>query len=109
MITTDSSMLNQARELAALAQTKLTLIVAAESGHNPVRASGLVFAHLAWICQRTTPDVAQTSTLKAKARPHDEPWELLKRHADHNNRPVQDVWSEHRLILCGRCGRRSGA
>jgi hypothetical protein len=34
LITTDSSMLNQAPELAALIQTKLTLIVAAESGHN---------------------------------------------------------------------------
>jgi hypothetical protein len=31
------------------------------------------------------------------ARPHDEPWELLRRHADHKNRPLQDVWSEHRL------------
>lgn len=55
LITTDSSMLSQARELAALLQTKLTLVVAAESGHNPVRASGLLFAHLELICQRTTP------------------------------------------------------
>src|SRR4051812_36910333 len=44
LITTDSSMLNQGRELAALIQTKLTLVVALEAGHNPVKASGLLFA-----------------------------------------------------------------
>jgi len=38
LITTDSSMLNQAPELAALLRTKLTLVVATESGYNPVRA-----------------------------------------------------------------------
>jgi hypothetical protein len=97
LITTDSSMLNQARELATLVQTKLTVVVAAESGHNPVRASGLLFAHLAWICKRTRPDVAQAWTLRATPRQHDEPWELLRRHADHKNRPLQDVWSEYRL------------
>lgn len=40
LITTDSSMLNQGPELAALIQTRLTLVVAVESGHNPVKASG---------------------------------------------------------------------
>jgi hypothetical protein len=43
LITTDSSMLNQGPELAALIQTNLTLVVAVESGHNPVKASGLLF------------------------------------------------------------------
>jgi hypothetical protein len=37
------SMLNQGRELAALIQTKLTLVVAMASGDNPVKASGLLF------------------------------------------------------------------
>src|SRR5215208_4568353 len=53
LITTDSSMLSQGPELAALIQTKLTLVVAMESGHNPVKASGLLFAYLASISQRT--------------------------------------------------------
>ncbi|MBA3809184.1 MAG: hypothetical protein H0X28_12465 [Solirubrobacterales bacterium] len=44
LITTDSSMLAQGRELAALIQTRLTLVVAVASGHNPVKASGLLFA-----------------------------------------------------------------
>ena len=97
LITTDSSMLNQARELATLVQTKLTLVVAAGAGHNPVRASGLLFANLAWICQRTRPDVPQAWKLRARPRRHDEPWELLRSHAGHNNRTVQDVWNEQRL------------
>jgi hypothetical protein len=59
LITTDSSMLAQGRELATLVQTKLTLVVAVASGHNPVKASGLLFAYLAGICQRTTPERAQ--------------------------------------------------
>ena len=36
LITTDSGMLNQPLELATLVQTKLTLVVAMEAGHNPV-------------------------------------------------------------------------
>ena len=51
LITTDSSMLNQGPELAALIQTRLTLVVVRESGHNPVKASGLLFAHLEGICK----------------------------------------------------------
>jgi hypothetical protein len=97
LITTDSSMLTQAPELATLLQTKLTLVVAAEAGHNPVRASGLLFAHLAWICQRTRPDIPQAWTLRATSRPHTEPWELLRSYADHNNRDLETVWRDYRL------------
>jgi hypothetical protein len=53
LITTDSSMLAQGSELATLIQTRLTLVVAVASGHNPVKASGLLFAYLAGICRRT--------------------------------------------------------
>ncbi|MHB1571857.1 MAG: hypothetical protein ACYC0H_22000 [Solirubrobacteraceae bacterium] len=97
LITTDSSMLNQAPELAALIQTKLTLVVAIESGHNPVKASGLLFAYLGGICKRTQPDAPQVWTLNAASNPHREPWDFLKRVAAHNNRDVDDVWAECRL------------
>ena len=96
LITTDSSMLNQGPELAALIQTRLTLVVAVESGHNPVKASGLLFAYLAGICERTRPDKPQAWTLNALSRPHREPWEFLKRFAEHNNRGTDDVWAEFR-------------
>jgi hypothetical protein len=97
LITTDSSMLSQGPELAALIQTKLTLVVAVSSGHNPVKASGLLFAYLAGICQRTTPERAQVWKLNAANRPHEEPWDFLKRFAEHNGRPAEDVWTEFKL------------
>jgi hypothetical protein len=97
LITTDSSILAQGPELAALLQTKLTLVVASEAGHNPVKASGLLFAYLAGVCQRTSPDVAQVWRLAAANRPHVHPWDFLKRFAEHNNRAVNDVWEEFKL------------
>ena len=97
LITTDSSMLNQGPELAVLVQTKLTLVVAEGSGHDPVKACGLLFAYLGGICDQTTPSTPQAWTLRAASRPHQEPWDLLKRFAEHNNRTVSDVWTEFRL------------
>ncbi len=97
LITTDSSMLNQGPELAALIQTRLTLVVAMESGHNPVKASGLLFAYLQGISQRTRRDKSQVWTLNAANRPHREPWDFLKRFAQHNNRAVGDVCAEFKL------------
>lgn len=97
LITTDSSMLNQGPELVALIQTKLTLVVAMASGDNPVKASGLLFAFLEGICKRTSPEVTQAWTLTAADRAHREPWDFLKRFAEHNNREVGDVWDEFKL------------
>jgi len=99
LITTDSSMLNQGLELAALIQTKLTLVVAMETGHNPVKASGLLFAYLGGICKRTRRDVAQAWTLNAASNAHREPWDFLRRFAEHNNRPTEDVWEEFKLSV----------
>lgn len=104
LITTDSSMLAQGPELAVLIQTKLTLVVALEAGHNPVKASGLLFAYLAGICQRTRPDRAQAWRLNAANRAHDEPWDFLIRFAEHNTRTTDDVWEEFRLSP-GELGR----
>jgi hypothetical protein len=97
LITTDSSMLAQGRELATLIQTKLSLVVAVASGHNPVKASGLIFAYLAGICQRTTPDRAQVWRLNAVNRPHEEPWDFLRRFAEHSGRSAEDTWAEFKL------------
>lgn len=101
LITTDGSMLNQGPELATLIQTRLTLVVVLESGHNPVKASGLLFAHLEGICKRTLPDVAQVWPLRAVSQPHRDPWEFLQRFAEHNNRPPEDVWRQYQLAADG--------
>ena len=97
LITTDSSMLSPGPELATLIQTKLTLVVAVASGHNPVKASGLLFAYLAGICQRTTCERAQVWRLNAANRPHEDPWDFLRRFAEHNGRSAEDAWAELKL------------
>lgn len=53
LVTTDSSMLNQARELAVVRQTNLSLVVAHDSGHDPIKATGLLLAHIDYIARET--------------------------------------------------------
>ena len=55
MITNDANILNQARELAVLAYTQLTLVAPAGVGHNPIRSTGLVLTHIERIAAQTTP------------------------------------------------------
>jgi hypothetical protein len=71
-------MVLQSEALSLLCQTKLTLIVALGAGHDPILATGLLFAHLPGICKRTNPDVAQLWQLRAAQRAHTDPWEKLK-------------------------------
>jgi hypothetical protein len=97
LITTDSSILNQPLELSVLIQTKLTLVVALEAGHNPVKATGLLFAYLQSICQRTEPGQPQVWKPTAANRRHVEPWDELARVAKHQHRGTSELFEEHRL------------
>ena len=97
LITTDSSILNQPLELSVLIQTKLTLVVALEAGHNPVKATGLLFAYLQSICQRSDPARPQVWKPTAANRPHVEPWDELARVASHQHRETKQLFDEHRL------------
>lgn len=97
LITTDSSMLRQPRELAVLIQTRLTLVVALASGHDPVKASGLLFAYLAGICKRTDPSRPQVWRLNAVDRAADDAWSILRQVAEHQNREATALWEEARL------------
>src|SRR4029077_20302459 len=54
VISNDASILNQDTELAVLAYTQLTLVAPVAVGHDPVRSTGLVLAHIAKISNRTT-------------------------------------------------------
>ena len=97
LITTDSSILFQPLELAVLIQTRLTLVVALEAGHNPVKATGLLFAHLAGICNRTRPDEAQLWRLQARTQAHVKPWDQLRTVAQHQNTEASSLFAAHRL------------
>jgi hypothetical protein len=97
LISTDSGILNLPREMAVLRQTNLTLVVAEAAGHDPLRATGLLFTHLSWIAGQTTSVEPQVFRLRAHNRPALDPWTLLERIADHSNRDVGDVWREAQL------------
>ena len=97
LITTDSSILFQPLELAVLIQTRLTLVVMLEAGHNPVKATGLLFAHLAGICKRTLPDEPQLWRLQARTQAHIAPWEQLKTVAEHQSADAGGLFAAHRL------------
>lgn len=97
LITNDSRMLNLPRELAVVRQTRLTLVVAHAAGHDPIKATGLLFTHLAWIARETDPERAQIWSLTARNRPARDPWEEFERIADHRNVTADTVWREARL------------
>lgn len=97
LITTDSAMTSLPRELAVLMQTKLTLVVAAESGHDPLKATGLVLAHLPQICKRSNPSTAQIWTLRAATKQHEEPWDYLKRIAKREKKTAENLMAESKL------------
>jgi hypothetical protein len=55
IISNDTSMLDQERELAVLGYTHLTLVAPVAAGHDPIRSTGLVLTHIENIAARTTP------------------------------------------------------
>jgi hypothetical protein len=97
LITNDRRMLNLPREMAVLRQTNLTLVVAHDSGHDPIRATGLLFTHLGFICRHTTSDESQVWELQARNRPAEDAWHHLERIAKHQNRDAESLWRSARL------------
>jgi hypothetical protein len=94
LVTTDSSMVRTPESLAVLMQTKLTLVVAMEAGHDMLKATGLLFAYLPSILGRTDPAIAQVWKLQAANRAHIEPWEELRSIAEHQDLDVQALWND---------------
>lgn len=77
LITNDSDMLALPKEMSVLCQTKLTLVVAEAAGHDPLKSTGLLLAHLPHICTQTTPTKAQMWRLRTTPRPATDPWEMV--------------------------------
>ena len=97
LITTDAKMLSLPRELAVLCQTKLTLVVAEAVGHDPIKATGLVLAHITRICEQTRPDTAQVWRLRTSTKPAEDPWIFLERVAERRDTDAQALYSSERL------------
>lgn len=97
LISTDRKMLRFPKELAILCQTGLTLVVAIASGHDPIKATGLVLAHIAGICKRTRPGHGQVWRLATAERNADDPWDYVKRVARTQGESAQGMYQRERL------------
>jgi hypothetical protein len=79
MISNDTSMLEQERELAILGYTHLTLVAPVAAGHDPIRSTGLVLAHIEDIASRTSPRKPQVWRLPGRTGGGHHPDQFLKR------------------------------
>ena len=96
LITTED-MTSLPRELAVLCQTKLTLVVAMGAGHDPIKATGLVLAHISNICSRTQPDRPQVWRLSTSGKPADDPWDYMTRLAARRGTSAQRLYEREKL------------
>jgi hypothetical protein len=58
-ISDDAAMLDNPRVIAVVEQTKMTLVICAEIGHDPIAATGLLLAHLPRVAKRHRSDRPQ--------------------------------------------------
>jgi hypothetical protein len=79
MISNDTSMLDQERELAVLGYTQLTLVAPVAAGHDPIRSTGLVLAHIENIASQTTPRRPQVWRLGGRTSRGDHPDRFLEK------------------------------
>lgn len=97
LLTTDSGMLSQPREISVIHQTRLTVVVVEEAGHDPIRGAGLVLVHLPMICRKTVRTAGQIWRLRAANKNHEKPWDELLKIAKHLNMSPQDLFQKVRL------------
>jgi hypothetical protein len=97
LISTDSRMLNLPRELSVIHQTRLTVVIVEQSGHDPIRAAGLLLVHLPTICRKSVRSIGQVWRLSAQNKNHDDPWKELKRLAEHRKVSVNSLFHGYKL------------
>lgn len=97
LITSDRHMLGLPRELAVLCQTKMTLIVAVAAGHDPIKATGLLLAHLSAICEQTDPARAQLWTLGTTKKAPADPWSYMSTAAERQDCSADELYQRQRL------------
>lgn len=85
MISNDTSMLEQERELAVLGYTHLTLVAPVAAGHDPIRSTGLVLAHIEDIASRTSPRRPQVWRLPSRTGGGNHPDQFLEKLAKQGN------------------------
>lgn len=97
LISNDADMLLREREMCFLHHTRLTLVVIRASGHNPVRAFGVLLAHIQHVCNDTTPRKPQVWQLSVTKKPPDGTHGLLEKIASRKNVSVADLIARNPL------------
>jgi hypothetical protein len=97
LLTTDVGMLRLPREVSVIHQTRLTVVVVEDAGHDPIRGAGLMLVHLPTICRKTVRTVGQIWRLSAANKNHEDPWDELLKIARHLNMSPQDLYQAARL------------
>ena len=91
MISNDTSMLEQERELAVLGYTHLTLVAPIAAGHDPIRSTGLVLAHIEDVAARTSPRKPQVWRLPGRTGGGQHPDQFLEKLAKQGNLDPLDL------------------
>jgi hypothetical protein len=68
LITNDAAMLSLPREMCVLQKTHLKLVIAESAGHDPLKATGLIFANLPQICERLDPNRSEVWRLRVSSK-----------------------------------------
>lgn len=97
LVSVDDGILWQPKEMFVLERTALTLVVARASGHDPVKATGLLLTHLGQICKKSSPDRGQIFKLQAGDRKPESPNSQINVIAGHQNVSARELVREHRL------------
>jgi hypothetical protein len=97
LITTDHDMLSLPKELSVLCQSRLSLVIAVAAGHDPIKATGLVLAHISSICSQTRPETPQVWRLRTMAKPPEDPWTFITNIANRQGERPAVLYERERL------------
>jgi hypothetical protein len=97
LVTNDADFLTSPRELAALIQTKLAVVVAEAAGHDPLKATGLLLTHLPAVCKRLERGTPQLWHLTTVERRPNDPRAVFDDVARRRHRSAADLHRENDL------------
>lgn len=97
LVVVDSAMVSQERELAALAQTRMSLVVAEGAGGDPVLATGLFLTYLQPIVAALEPESPKIWRLKRGALTAKTPWNLMGEMAARRRTATSELFESVKL------------
>lgn len=83
--------------LTALMQTRLAVVHVASLGHDHIRATGLLLAHLGAVCKRLVPNTPQIWRLSMSEKHPEDPWAVLSQYAARQQKTAKELHDANRL------------